>query len=237
MATVSVRRPRKNRRSDPVGGYERGHTAILRARGGPTLRLPIAPRETERSGDAPTIEAVSRPGRAPLTRVTEDGLPVLSFTATVAKDGLERHVEGQLRTLLRMAQKARPLVYQHGSILETGLWRISSLTPAIMQRTRQNRAAYVDVNIELTRATDTEWDGGKDKGGGRDRDKGGRDKARVHVWRKGDTPAKVARRYYDNPNLWHLIADANNIRKPRRLKPGRRLRIPPRRRHRPGDRN
>lgn len=235
MATVTVRRPRGRRRRNRNRDTP---DAIIRARGGPTVRLPIAPRETEHSGDAPVIEAVPRPGRRPLTRLTESGLRVLSFTAIVARSGLNS-VEGTLAGLRRIARDGSPLIYQHGSQLERGVWRISSITPSIIQRNSENRASYVEVAIELTEATDTEWDGrGRRRRGDGDagRRKPGRDKARVHVWRNSDRPARVSRRYYDNPNLWHVIADANDIRKPRRIRAGRRLQIPPKdvalRRHR-----
>lgn len=225
MATVTLRRPRhhKHRR-------HRRHRAVIRARGGPKVRLPIAPREAELDGDAPTITIIDRPGRKPLTRVTGDGLPVLTFTAILAHDGTMKHVEPVLRKLRRIAHKAAPLVYQHGSQLEAGVWRISRLTPAIISRNRQNRATHLEVAVELTRATDTDWHGGPTKGGHRDGHRGGdgRDKPRVHVWRKADTPARVARRYYGDPNMWHVIAHANHIRHPRRIKVGRKLRIPPR---------
>jgi LysM repeat protein len=51
--------------------------------------------------------------------------------------------------------------------------------------------------------------------------------SRVHLVQPGDTLDLVAADELGDPNLWRQIADFNNIDDPRRLKPGRRLAIPP----------
>lgn len=48
-----------------------------------------------------------------------------------------------------------------------------------------------------------------------------------HVTSLGDTLAGIAGRYYRRPGEWRAIADANDMDDPRRLAPGRFLRIPP----------
>jgi hypothetical protein len=48
----------------------------------------------------------------------------------------------------------------------------------------------------------------------------------AHVLQRGETLDRLAARYYGSPFLWRPIADANNIRDPFSLRPGRVLDIP-----------
>jgi hypothetical protein len=47
-----------------------------------------------------------------------------------------------------------------------------------------------------------------------------------YTWKKGDTLQKVAAKFYHNSKLWKKIANANNIRDPKNIKPGKVLIIP-----------
>jgi hypothetical protein len=49
----------------------------------------------------------------------------------------------------------------------------------------------------------------------------------VHILLEGERLSQLAARYYGFPDLWRLIANANNIDNPLALLPGTRLRIPP----------
>lgn len=53
------------------------------------------------------------------------------------------------------------------------------------------------------------------------------DKTQAHVTRRDDSLSGLASRHYQNPNQWRRIARANDIDDPRRLSPGRVLRLPP----------
>ncbi len=53
--------------------------------------------------------------------------------------------------------------------------------------------------------------------------------ARVHVFAAGERLDLLAHDYYGDWRLWLDIADFNAIADPRRIKPGTRLMIPPRR--------
>ena len=52
------------------------------------------------------------------------------------------------------------------------------------------------------------------------------DRSHAHVLREGDQLASVAARYYDRAAEWRPLAEANGIDDPRRLTPGRVLRVP-----------
>lgn len=49
---------------------------------------------------------------------------------------------------------------------------------------------------------------------------------RVHVVRAGETLDRLAARYYGDPTIWRVIADANGVEDPFRLPPGLSLDIP-----------
>lgn len=52
------------------------------------------------------------------------------------------------------------------------------------------------------------------------------DRTHAHVLAAGETLSAVAARYYERAGLWRPIADDNGIEDPRRLAPGRVLRVP-----------
>ncbi len=220
MGAVDILRP-ANRNRGTTG------RAVLIS-GTDRVELPIAPREGTHDGDAPTIAILDRPGRRPLTKVTGAGLRVYTFTELLAYDGLEISVEDVLGQVRRLASNGRPVVFQHGSQLEAGVWRISRLTSTVLLREEgTNKATRVELSVELTEATDVELHNGPASGGHRDNDRApGHDKPRSYTWRHGDTPTSVSRRFYGEPGRFGLIANANGIRHPHRIKPGRRLTIP-----------
>jgi Contractile injection system tube protein/LysM domain len=52
------------------------------------------------------------------------------------------------------------------------------------------------------------------------------DRSRFHVVRDGDRLSAIAAQAYGDPRQWRLIADANDLDRPRFLTPGQTLRIP-----------
>ena len=55
---------------------------------------------------------------------------------------------------------------------------------------------------------------------------GGGEPQRVHVVQAGDRLDLIAYQEYGDPSMWRLIADANNLIRPRHLRPGQKLVIP-----------
>jgi hypothetical protein len=51
-------------------------------------------------------------------------------------------------------------------------------------------------------------------------------KPRIYIVKRGDTHAKIAKKFYHDARKWHIIADANHMRDRRKLKVGQRLKIP-----------
>jgi nucleoid-associated protein YgaU len=82
---------------------------------------------------------------------------------------------------------------------------------------------------ERSSNTDRSSSSGSDNGSGSDADQGSDEPEQiVHHVKKGETLYDIARRYYDNPNYWKMIREANESRIPSagRLRPGVRLVIP-----------
>jgi hypothetical protein len=52
------------------------------------------------------------------------------------------------------------------------------------------------------------------------------DRTRIRVLREGETLAHVAQEAYGDPRLWHVIAAANDIERPRFVPPGTPLEVP-----------
>lgn len=53
------------------------------------------------------------------------------------------------------------------------------------------------------------------------------DHTRVHIVRQGETLPQIAYTAYEDPALWRVIADHNDILNPRQLSPGMVLKLPP----------
>lgn len=53
------------------------------------------------------------------------------------------------------------------------------------------------------------------------------DHTKVHTIQRGETLPQIAYKAYQDPTQWRLIANANNILKPRDLQPGQILELPP----------
>lgn len=54
------------------------------------------------------------------------------------------------------------------------------------------------------------------------------DAVRIHRVRRGDTFTSIAKQYYGDANLHHLVAEANPDLKPRELREGTEVKVPPR---------
>ena len=77
--------------------------------------------------------------------------------------------------------------------------------------------ARVSVSVKSYRAAEVQL---------REMNRESPDRTRYHVVRDGDRLAAIAGEAYGDPRQWRLIAEANDIERPRFLEPGRTLRVP-----------
>lgn len=196
-------------------------TAYLETENGVRVDLPFAPRELTVDGFAATFARLNRPGLAPLTVRNGVGTTGVSFTAILGHLDRDEPI-GDTIAALRKVAAAGPRVRFSYSDVEAGWWRIDSLSIQIVDRNPLQQPTRANASFQLIAdvSTGPVPIAPPAAGGGRG--------WRMHVWRRGDTWHKVARRYLGDGSRWPEITKANRIRNPRSIRPGRRLRIPPR---------
>lgn len=190
------------------------------------LEVPYAPREVDFDNLSSGWEEVYRAGRDSQVVQGESPRPRMSFTLYFANQSPDAPVANKLRLLSRWARGNKNLNINYSS-WESGLWVVTSMGMRSIQRNSDDdEITRAEVDIEFMRVGDlSSWlgpiSGGYKPGGG-----GGKPKNRFYVVKKGDTLMKIARKMYGNPKKWRKIAKANKITNPRRLKVGRKLKIP-----------
>lgn len=191
-------------------------------------------------GLAPSYDEVARPGRRPLLLRSGQPLPRLAFSATLANgNDRQQHVEADVATLKRIAGSGEAVLVSHYGASSSGAWRLTDLTIKGTTRTAgTNHISRAELDLGFTAVSDPSVGVGPLTGGARPAagspvtapGKGNptsRPAAVTYVVKGGDTLAGIASRFYRNPDRWRLIADANGIRDPRKLRVGQRLTIPP----------
>jgi nucleoid-associated protein YgaU len=193
------------------------------------VMVPFAARVIDYSNRARIHTQIERPGRSPILAVGGVPLPTMSYDLFFGdRDG--GSVEADLHTLEQIAQSGMRVVVNYGPG-EAGLWRITAFSYSSANRSEDDQSISQAVaSIELTRASDYNVRVGPLTGGSSTAPP--KSSTRVHIVAKGDTLGSISRKYYGTNTLWRFLADANKIRHPKRtkkLKPGRKLTIPPRR--------
>lgn len=144
--------------------------------------------------------------------------------------GVERVIERLSAMALPVEGGEPPIVDVIGAtpLPEVRRWVIESLewgTNVIWSEHTGDHPAYrrrQDVVVNLLQHVEAEsLPRGKNVGGGRPPRK-----IKTWKWRKGDTLRKVSVKAYGNQKYWSVIAKANQIRDPKKIKIGRVLKIP-----------
>jgi hypothetical protein len=204
-----------------AGGDAPGSQAYLETESGTRVPLPFAPRESNIEGGGATWARLTRPGLAPITVRSGEESDTYSFTALFADLDAQVSIEPVLKQLQAIA-KAGPRVRFAYSGLEAGWWRIERLSLATTHRTERGEIARANVTFNLLADVPPPAQArpvSETSGGGAG--------WRTHVWKKGDTLFKVAKKYLGKGERWKEIATANKIKDPKKIKPGQKLRIPP----------
>lgn len=201
------------------------HPKVKLRAGDRELVLPYGPRGTALGGWAAPWSTVDRPGRKPLTVRDGDGLDTLGLTVFLGHADHQQSIEGLLTTLRNIAKSGDRVTLVGLSTFERGPWRLDevSVTGELRQQ-GTNALTRASVSLGFVEASDASPKLGPVKGG----KSGGKGKKlpTTHVLKKGETLRKLADRYYGEPAKWRLIAKANKIKNPDKLKVGAKLRIP-----------
>ena len=212
----------------PAG--EHPHVFIA-AQSGLRVVLPFAPREADYGGWAPKFTALSRPGRKPLLKRTEDDRGVMAFDVDVVRAGQQVPVGDVLGGLVNLAKSGEVMTVAYNGA-SVGAWRLTACT--IRSRQLQhgtNAITRATASLSFTEATDAPQATGPLTGGAA-APKAAAPAAsagpapRRYTVRKGDTLSGIAKATYGNPNRWPEIAKASGVSDPRKLKVGQVLTLP-----------
>lgn len=222
MASLAINRAAT---SAPAAARAGNHPKVTIRAGKRTLQLPYGPRGAALGGTGAVWSTIDRPGRQALTVRDGDGVATLGLTVLLAHRDHQQSVEAMLTTLRNIAASGERIILGGLSPSERGPWRLDP--PSVTAELRQqgtNNITRATVALNFVEAVDANPKLGPVSGG----KKGGKGKKlpTTHVVKKGDTLRKLADRYYGEPGKWRLIAKANKIKDPAKIKVGRKLRIP-----------
>lgn len=194
----------------------------------PPFRAKYAPKEIEYGGYANTYNEVLRPDRKPILRRGGQSLRTLSMELFVGSENINKPVNDELKLLERMSETNVPLLIEYEP-RTYGFWRITSLSYTSMERSEWNtgngkyddRISRAIVNIEFTEVVDPSAVSLNVITRQPRRPRSIRSK-------KGDTLAKIAKKYYGTSNIEVVkaIARYNKIKNLKRIPPGRKIKLP-----------
>lgn len=212
---------------------------IKTANGVEAFTTSYPPLEVTYGGFEGQFEEIARPGRKPLLRKSGQALRTISMTLLVFGGRLEsKSADDQLLKLQRLANARLPVVIEYEPRTD-GNWMITSLSyDSQMRELGTSHVARAEVQIEFTEYIDklmVQKEPGKGGGGGGNGGGGGGNggggggsgnKKVTYTVRKGDTLYSIAKKFYGDADRWKVIAKANDIKDPRKLKVGKVIKIP-----------
>lgn len=210
------------------GGQPKNHPKMqIVAEGKKAFTVPYAPRETTHDGFVPVFTTVDRGGREPLLLRAGGTLETMSFELTLGHTDWNQSIETALKQLTELAQSGARMRVKLDDPSGSKRWRLTSFSYNVTMRQQgTNAATRATAQLTFTAASDPVVEVGPVSGG----KKGGKSDdgkwPKFYVFKKGDTLHSVANKFYGDPSQWSVIADANQIRNPKTIKPGRKLRIP-----------
>src|SRR5690606_2116569 len=167
----------------------------------------------------------------------------LTFTLIIADPkNPEYNANYGLRVLKKMAGSGSPVKLTYGGEFDTGTWRITNLD-FVSQRRHATKSfiTWAEVNVELTAVNDVKLATGPVKGGAKSSSKKSSStkkkktaasknkastaakKTRYYTVKKGDTLSGIAYKLYGDTSKWRALADRNNIKDPKKLQIGKKL--------------
>lgn len=194
---------------------------------GRRIEMPFAPLEVQHSDIGMGFVELARPGRAPLLEKSGRRLPTMTMSCVVTIDGQFTSIEPLLGSLKELAESGDKVTVAYGPS-EAGWWRCTKLDYKSVHRSTL-AITWADVDVSFQRADDGTVSGVGPLSGGAVEvgHKTASTKSGTPVFvKKGETLTGIAARVYGSPSKWPLIAKANGITDPRKLKAGQTLVIP-----------
>lgn len=205
--------------------------AVIRTESGLSFTCPRIDPAHNYDDEALEFTDQDRPGSTPLQ--IRSGLPLrtLSFVVTLYRK-VARDLPGggkaivldavdlmivQMRTLLTGPDR---LLLDNFGPNAAGFWRCTSLSFEVTQM-NGNNVSLAKANVTFKLASDLPQTLAAVTGG-----KKTSKQPVSYTVKKGDTLQKIAQRFYRDPGKAYVIAQANNIRHPSKIKPGLIITIP-----------
>lgn len=187
------------------------------------FKAPFAPKEVNYSGYENVYEEITRPDRKPIVRRSGESLRRMSMQLFVGSSNRRDSVNAELKMLEKLAASRIPLIVEYDP-RTYGFWHISALSYSSMERLPQSdNITRATVDIEFVEVPDptvfTLNIIEKVKYTNR---------PKSYTSKKKDTLAKIVKRFYGttNKNIIKAVAKANNIKNPKHIKPGQKIKLP-----------
>jgi len=181
-------------------------------------------------------DVIDRPKRVGATQW--NGKPPFQMEVPLMFDGWadNNSIESVFRRFEEMAlpvaeRKPPPVLKVTGPIPWGGgnEWVITHIEPTgSLRRRSDGHRVRQSCTVTLRRYVEIERIGQKaaSRARGKNKTKGKTGKGRVYIVKKGDTLSSIAAKQLGDASRWREIARLNNIRDPRDIRPGQRLRLP-----------
>lgn len=222
--------------------FPTGRMLVTSTNGGTSLFIPFAPRNTVHDGRGADYARVPRAGRKDVLVYLKTQLPTMRMNLLVADkvvsapyqptfDGVRAVVPAVsvINALSAWYASGDRLTVTYGS-LESGIWRITSMSVETQLRGLDNEPTVATVDIEFTSASDFSIGVGPVTGGVKPPATAPtappKSNARTHTVKRGDTLWDISIKFYKTGTSWRRIADANKIKDPKKLQIGTVLKIP-----------
>lgn len=216
MPTVTVRRPGR--------GGSRPHPHAVVTSSAATVMLGATDEKVEYSGLGSAWVEVPRPGDNSLARRAGRNRLRARVTTMLIEGYGGLSIHEQLLALDRICASSATCGVSFGEMAEHR-WHLIEATLSTIDREQiTNRTRHADVNLTFLVAVDEQIKVALSRKQSQPGDKG-KTKRRTVVVRKDDTLAKVAARELGNANRWPEIAKLNDIRNPKNIRVGQKLRV------------
>jgi len=216
--------------------------ALLVAEGGPTFVFPLAPRDAEHDGYAPSWGGVDRDGRKPYAYVDSVPLETLTFSCTLKAPVFDPQSqvpieEDLLRPLTDVIRAGARFYIQRMGFTERGAWACTGFKLSGVRRqhgsnliTRATAAfSFLEFATPAAVAKVGPISGGAQVPPAVPAPAPAAAPAPApesYVVVAGDSLVKISTRFYGTTSRWRDLASANRIANPDRIFPGQRLTIP-----------
>lgn len=217
----------------------------LRGSSGRVFTFEVAPSSLEHTGLARGYDEFPRVGIKPLLVRGDKQLRRYSFTAVLVARDASGNIDAltpvvdQIADLRFLAASGERVQWVNFGRVESGFFRVTSLTLTVARRRPSDRAVTVaEASVELTEASDSLLKAGPVSGGaeqvapaqeetaGAGGQSAAEDPPRTYTVKQGDTLYAIALRELGSGSRYPEIAAASDITNPNLIFPGQELVIP-----------